>query len=161
MQRSWKPSRVYALREFESHSIRHLMKIFFQTRYFFLVFVVKTRSADGWQSGWMQRSWKPSRVYALREFESHSIRHLMKIFFQTRYFFLVFVVKTRSADGWQSGWMQRSWKPSRVYALREFESHSIRHFKSCFQFPLNISFLNLLFCKFCFVVFVFLPVYCY
>ena len=31
------------------------------------------------------------------------------------------------ADGWQSGWMQRSWKPSRICVLREFESHSIRH----------------------------------
>ena len=30
-----------------------------------------------------------------------------------------------------------------------------------FNFPLNFSFLNLLFCKFCFVVFVILPVYCY
>ena len=31
------------------------------------------------------------------------------------------------AEVWQSGLMQRSWKPSRVYALREFESHHFRH----------------------------------
>ena len=31
---------------------------------------------EAWQSGLMHRSWKPTRVWVLREFESHRFRQI-------------------------------------------------------------------------------------
>ena len=33
---------------------------------------------EAWQSGLMHRSWKPTRVWVLREFESHRFRQIQK-----------------------------------------------------------------------------------
>ena len=32
---------------------------------------------EAWQSGLMHRSWKPTRVWVLREFESHRFRQII------------------------------------------------------------------------------------
>ena len=44
-------------------------------------------------------------------------------------------------EAWQSGLMHRSWKPTRVWVLREFESHRFRQI--IFKYKPNLIINNL------------------
>ena len=47
---------------------------------------------EAWQSGLMHRSWKPTRVLVLREFESHRFRQIQKTLTESGFFYAFFKI---------------------------------------------------------------------
>ena len=125
MHRSWKPTRVWVLREFESHRFRQIQKTLTESGFFYAFFKLISKRCQSYRSffrdmqavklisywdwtffSWIVAFWRP-----------WDEKYLPKN---------IFIYMIAPMEAWQSGLMHRSWKPTRVWVLREFESHRFR-----------------------------------
>ena len=125
MHRSWKPTRVWVLREFESHRFRQSQKPWLSRGFFMPFFKLISKRGQSYRSifrdmqtvklisywDWTFFSWI---VAFCRPWDE---KYLPKN---------IFIYMIAPMEAWQSGLMHRSWKPTRVWVLREFESHRFR-----------------------------------